>query len=71
MLWLYGSEDRAQPPNTSISLLRQLLVESTRDFEIHLYAGAPHPLFSEAGFPPGMFGDVSRWLLTHRLTPGS
>jgi len=70
MLWLYGSDDRAEPPDTSVSLLRQLLAESTRDFEIHLYSGAPHPLFSQAGFPSGMFGDVSGWLLAHRLTPG-
>jgi alpha-beta hydrolase superfamily lysophospholipase len=62
MLWLYGSDDRAVPPDTSIAILRGLMSESPRDFTIHLYPGAPHPLFSRSGFPVGMFADVASWL---------
>jgi alpha-beta hydrolase superfamily lysophospholipase len=68
MLWLYGSDDRAVPPDTSISILRGLISESPRDFTIHLYPGAPHPLFSRAGFPAGMFTDVGTWLRGHGLS---
>jgi dienelactone hydrolase len=67
MLWLYGRDDRSVPPDTSSSLLRGLLAESPRDFTIHLYDGAPHPLFSRSGFPTGMFADVGAWLDGHRL----
>jgi dienelactone hydrolase len=67
MLWLYGSDDRSVPPNTSISLLRGLMSESPRDFTIHLYGGAPHPLFSPSGFPAGMFADAGQWLRGHGL----
>lgn len=68
MLWLYGSDDRAEPPHTSISILHGLMSEVPRDFTIHLYGGAPHPLFSRAGFAPGMFADVGAWLGARGLT---
>jgi dienelactone hydrolase len=67
MLWLYGSDDRAVPPDTSIGILRGLMSERPRDFTIHLYPGAPHPLFSSTGFPAGMFADVASWLRGHGL----
>ncbi len=68
MLWLYGTDDRAVPPNTSISILRGLMGEAPRDHTIHLYDGAPHPLFSRAGFAAGMFADVGAWLGARGLT---
>lgn len=67
MLWLYGGDDRAVPPDTSIAILRGLMSESPRDITIHLYPGAPHALFGGTGFPAGMFGDVASWLGGHGL----
>ena len=67
MLWLYGGDDRAEPPHTSIGLLHGLLTESPRDFTIRLYDGAPHPLFSSGGFAAGLFADVRAWLGAHSL----
>jgi dienelactone hydrolase len=69
MLWLYGGDDRAEPPHTSIALLQGLMSESPRDFTIRLYGDAPHPLFSSAGFAAGLFADVRAWLGEHGLTP--
>jgi dienelactone hydrolase len=66
-LWLYGEEDRAEPPHTSIAILRDVVRASPHEFDVRLYAGAPHPLFSRAGFPPGMFADVAAWLGAHGL----
>jgi dienelactone hydrolase len=61
-LWLYGSDDRAEPPHTSIAVLRDVERTSPHEFTIRLYDGAPHPLFSRAGFAPGMFADLAAWI---------
>jgi dienelactone hydrolase len=64
-LWLYGSADRAQPPDTSIAILRGLI--GAHDFAYELFPGAPHPLFDDSGFAPGLFPAVAAWLRAHGL----
>jgi dienelactone hydrolase len=66
VLWLYAGQDRAQPTEHSMEILRAL--SPGHDFLTVLYPAAPHPLFDADGFPAGLFGAVADWLAAHRLT---
>ena len=65
MLWLYAGRDLAQPTGTSMQVLRGL--SAGHDFTLHLFPGAPHPLFDRSGFPPELFPAVAGWLTAHGL----
>src|SRR5262249_22143268 len=62
VLWLYGGQDRQQPAQHSMEILRGL---SGHDFQISYYPDAGHGLFGFAGFPDGLFAVVRDWLGGH------
>jgi dienelactone hydrolase len=69
VLWLYGGQDRNQPPRHSMEIIRALA--TAHDFTTALYPGAPHSLFGAAGFPDGLWSTVRDWLAAHRLGPSA
>jgi dienelactone hydrolase len=65
VLWLYAGRDRNQPAGSSMDVLRAL--SAGHDFATALFPDAPHPLFTESGFPPEMFPTAAEWLRKHQL----
>ena len=65
VLWLYGGQDRAQPTQHSMEILRAL--SPGHDFTTAYYPKAPHSLFDANGFPAGLYDSAGAWLSSHSL----